>query len=338
MSARRTLGFAALGVVVLALGGAAWLLRDPMPHFRNRRSALAAVAESTTTMEKGYWLTPVRLRATSGLAVDLVVRRAVADSGRRLPLALVLGGHHTGREAARMLGDTHGVIVAALSYPFSGDPRPDAATFLREIPAIRRAFLDTPPAVMIALDYLLQRPDVDTRHVEAVGVSLGAPFACVAGALDQRFTRVWALHGSGGSYVPLEANMRRTIHSAVLRKPAAVIANVIIAGPRLDPVRWVPLISPRPFVMVNAAGDERLPRAAIDALFRAAREPKEMVWMSGGHIHADSATIRRLVEIVIARVREPAAAPAGIPHAARGEPRWSPRRAPHSVHSGGGGD
>ncbi len=97
--------------------------------------------------------------------------------------------------------------------------------------------------------------------------------------------------------------MRRTIRWAMLRKPAAAIANVIIAGPRLDPARWVGQISPRPFVMVNAKDDERLPRESVVALYRAAGEPKEMIWMSGGHIHADSATIRRLVDIVIARVR-----------------------------------
>jgi dienelactone hydrolase len=240
----------------------------------------------------------------SGLALDLVVRRAIADSGRTLPLAVVLGGHYKGREAARMLGDTRGVVAAALSYPFTGDPRPDAATFLREIPKIRAAFLDTPPAIMLALDYLRRLPDVDTAHVEAIGVSLGAPFVCIAGALDQRFTRVWSMHGSGGSYMPLEANMRRSIRFTPVRVLAAGISNVIIDGPKLDPVRWVAQIAPRPFMMVNAEDDERLPRAAVDELYAAAREPKEMIWMSGIHVHGDSATIRRLVEIVMSRVRE----------------------------------
>lgn len=115
-------------------------------------------------------------------------------------------------------------MVAAVSYPFTGDPWPDAATFLREIPRIRGAFLDTPPAIMLALDYLLRRPDVDRARVETVGASLGAPFVCIAGALDPRITRVWALHGSGGSYAPLEANMRRTIHLAPVRVLAGALA------------------------------------------------------------------------------------------------------------------
>ena len=65
--------------------------------------------------------------------------------------------------------------------------------------------------------------------------------------------------------------------------------------------------------MVNASADERMPRAQVDELFRSAGQPKEMIWMSGGHIHGDVATITRLVDIVMARVRE-----AGPPRAVGG--------------------
>lgn len=288
------------------VSGAMYLVRDPMPHFLQRHSSIARAVDGPVSIENGFQLTPVHLVATSGLTVDFVIRRAESDKGRTLPLAVILGGPYTGRQAARLVGDTRGVVVAALSYPFAGDPRPDAATFLREIPQIRAAFLDTPPAMLLALDYLMHVPGIDTSRVEAVGVSLGAPFVCVAGAMDARFTRVWAIHGSGGSYGPLEMNMRRTIRFAPARVVAAALANVIIAGPRLDPEKWVARIAPRPFVMVNAAGDDRLPRADVEALYRSAREPKELVWMTGGHVHGDSATIHRLVDIVMQRVRQTA--------------------------------
>jgi hypothetical protein len=131
----------------------------------------------------------------------------------------------------------------------------------------------------------------------------------IAGALDKRVTRVWVLHGSGGSFAPLEQNMRRNIPFALLRYPAAAISDLIIDGPRLAPERWVARIAPRPFMMVNASGDERMPRESVDALYRAAGEPKEQLWMPGRHVHADSATISKLTEIVLARMK---AAPSSL--------------------------
>ncbi|HEX6314001.1 MAG TPA: hypothetical protein VFZ73_04045 [Gemmatimonadaceae bacterium] len=298
---RRWLVLAVLVGFVAAV--VARLLRDPMPHFVERRSALSHVIPDAVVIEDGHVLEPMRIVATSGLAVNILVRRAVADTGRRkLPLAIILGGHYTGREAARFLGETPGVVVAAMSYPYEGSPRPDALTFLRDIPRIRKAFLDTPPAIMVAIDHLLQRPEVDPQRVEAIGVSLGAPFVSIAGALDTRITRVWALHGSGGSYAPLEAQMRREIPFGPLRVLAAGVATIIINGPGLDPVHWVPKISPRPFMMVNASDDERLPRQAVESLFAAARDPKELIWLPGIHIRADKETISRLLDIVMSRV------------------------------------
>lgn len=292
---------------LIALAGAAgllYLLRDPRPHFDERRSAVASVQESPPIIEGASSFQDVRITARSGLVVKLNVRRQLSDSGRRLPLAVILGGHVTGSAAARLVGEAPGVAVAAISYPFTGNPKPGTATFLREIPKIRGAFLDTPPALMLALDYLESRDDVDGRRIEGIGVSLGAPFITIAAAMDSRFSRVWALHGSGGSYAPLEASMRRTIKSAPLRAMAATIANVIIAGPRLAPEKWVADVAPRPFIMVNASEDERLPRSAVDVLYESAAEPKEMMWMSGKHIHADRETIERLVRIVMTRIAD----------------------------------
>lgn len=294
-----------LSIVALACAaGLLYLLRDPRPHFDERRSAIGAVHESPPIIEGASSFQDVRITARSGLVVNLNVRRQLSDSGRRLPLAVILGGHVTGSAAARLVGETPGVAVAAISYPFTGNPKPGTATFLKEIPKIRGAFLDTPPALMLALDYLESRRDVDHRRIEGIGVSLGAPFITIAASMDPRFSRVWALHGSGGSYAPLEASMRRTITSAPLRAVAATIANVIIAGPRLAPEKWVADIAPRPFIMVNASEDERLPRSAVDVLYERAAEPKEMMWMSGKHIHADRETIERLVRIVMTRIAD----------------------------------
>lgn len=295
----------AAGATLFAAGmSVLYLTRDPRPRFAERYAGVVEVREQPEEVDGTSLIRAVRLTSASGLSVELAVRRELADSGRRLPTAVVLGGHVTGSRAARLVGRVPGVLVVAMSYPFDGNPQPSALTFLKQIPAIRQAFLDTPPALRLVLDYLARRPDVDTSRIEAVGVSLGAPFVTIAASLDTRFSRVWALHGSGGSYEPLEISMRRSIGIAPVRHAAAAIANVIVAGPRLAPENWVAGIAPRPFIMVNATGDERLPVHAVRRLYAAAAEPKELIWMDGGHIHADAETIRKLVAIVMARIAE----------------------------------
>ena len=299
---RKRVAVVAFCLLAVAVASVAYLLRDPSPRFLARRSRLASVVEDPPQIRAGSSFQRVTLTAESGLSVELAVRRVLGDSGRRLPVVVILGGHLTGAAAAELVGETPGVAVAAMSYPFTGNPRPGTATFIREIPQIRAAFLDTPPALMLVADYLDRRPDIDRHGIEAVGVSLGAPFVTIAAALDTRFRRVWAMHGSGGSYAPLEASMRQTVAFAPARKLGAAVASVIIAGPRLAPERWARRISPRPFIMVNATDDERLPRRSVDALYHGAAHPKERIWMSGRHIRGDAETIGRLVRLVLDRI------------------------------------
>ena len=289
-------------MIATAIAASLWLTRDPEPRMLERRSGLAAVVEGPPVVEEGHELRDVKLRATSGLEVELTVKRPRSDSttSARRPLAIVLGGHRRGRAAVQFIPDAGDMIVAALSYPYAGEPRPDALEFVRDIPSIRQAFLDTPPAIMLALDYLLAQPDVDPDWIEVVGVSLGGPFVTIAAALDDRISRVWVVHGSAGSYGPLEVSMRREIPIPGLRHAAAALSAVIINGPSMAPEHWAPRVAPRPFVMVNARNDERMPRELVERLFEGAKEPKRIVWLPGGHVRSNAAVLKPLVDTVVA--------------------------------------
>jgi hypothetical protein len=299
-------------VVLLALGTLGLLvlerllLADPEPGMLARRGTLASVEEQWTRSAGGYRTQGLRLESTSGLAFEMALKRPLQDPHARRPLVVLLGGHRTGRDAVELVEDTGGTVLAALSYPYDGNHGVKGLAVLAAAPAIRRAVLDTPPAAMLALDWLLVQPFVDPARVELVGVSLGAPFAVIAGALDPRFGRVWSIHGAGEPARLIEHNLVRRLPFAPLR--GLVVRAAAAAGclPRLAPERWVARIAPRPFVMINGSDDDKLPPECVGALWAASRPPAELSWVEGGHVRPKKEElVRELVARVVARIEPP---------------------------------
>lgn len=310
-------------IVLGSAAATAWLLRDPVARFDARRSALTNVRELPPTRDGATLEQDVELAAKSGLRVELAIRRPAGEERTpiRRPIFIVLGGAVRGKDAGKLIGDTRGAIFASLKYPYDGKLKATGAMeVLAQVPAIRRAFYDTPPAVQLALDYLLARPDVDSTRVELVGASFGAPFAAIAAARDTRVTRLWLAHGGGDSYALLEHNLQRDIPNATLRAPLARLANILISGPRFTPEAWVGHVAPRPVIMLNAEDDEQIPRASVELLYAAAQAPKELVWLPGKHMQGNRPeVIEALIDAMVTRILQ--ADPNFIPdrqHPARG--------------------
>lgn len=322
-------GRALLGAALAAAATACAPLRgDPTPRLTAAPPPVAEVRLDSATVEDGHLVQAVRLRARDGLTVDLLVKRpapdapqtsAAASAAARHPLVLLLGGHHAGRDAARLIPDTRGHAVVALSYPYQGRHRLNLWQAIRAAPAVRRAVLDTPRSVRLALDWLVAQPWADASRVEGVGASLGTPFMTVTTAVDPRITRLWSVHGAGDNYRLLAHGTRAYVGWKPARAVAVRAASALVEARAFDADRWVARVSPRPFVMINATDDERLPRAAIDRLWDAATAPKERVWMPGRHVQRNRPEIvRALVATVLRRMQ--ADAPADAPGDATGDP------------------
>lgn len=307
---RRVLAVLAV-LVALATAGTLWLLRDPRPYFVQRRSQLVSADEGPEIRDAGHVSRSVTLRAANGLRVDLLLRYPARAASRvttheSRPVFLILGGYRTGDRAAALIEDTRGAIIAAMSYPYHGPLNPKGLAVLPLVPAIREAILDTPPSVLLAIDYLRSRPDVDSTRIELVGASFGVPFVTIAAAMDPRVSRLWLVHGAGRPLSLIERGLERSIPWAPLRWPVAQLANVLASGPRLAPEKWIARVAPRPVIMINATEDERLPRAAIDVLHASARQPKEVIWLPGEHVQPNrEAIIQSLVETVLTRASRP---------------------------------
>jgi len=302
-----TIGFLILlllAVVILPV------LPDPEPGYLARKGQLVEVAETARWHEGRDAYRELRLRSSSGLEVELSLRIPL-DSPAPRPAILLLGGRRTGRDAVKLIDDTRGVAVAAISYPWKDNARKISdLKLLLHFHRLQRAILDTPPALMLAADYLLSLPEIDPRRLELVGVSLGAFFVAVPGALDTRFRRVWLVHGAGQPEKVLAHGLRHYVRSEWLRQLEGRFLGLLTASHHFRPEEWVGRISPRPVIVISARHDEAFPPETVQALHKALREPSEVIWVGENHISpGQKDIIAAISKIVLSRVITNATSP-----------------------------
>lgn len=315
----RRLALTALALLLLPLFAAGAYLgyllavAAPEPDYRGRQGELAAVETLASYRHEDSRIEELRLRATSGLSFQVALRIPDRPLPGR-PLILLLAGNETGHRAATLIRDPGGVAIAALSYPFAEIPYRDWLPLLAALPDIQRGILDTPSAVLLALDYLLQRPDLEPARVELVGVSFGAYLSAVPAALDDRVDRLWLIHGSAAPADVISYGLQGRLPTAWLRDTVGSLLASIAGAAHLAPEHWLPRYARRPLVVISAAGDESLPRSAVRALHALVPEKTEVLWTPGDHVHPKRPDIMERLSTLI---RERVYGAVGVPLAAR---------------------
>lgn len=139
-----------------------------------------------------------------------------------------------------------GLLREALGL--EGRPSPLGRRVLDDF--VRQAVAD----LQRALDAANGLPELDAQRAVYAGLSLGSIVGATYLGVDPR-PRAAALALGGGGF----------------------------GGALVDPCAHVARFAPRPLLFVNATRDEIVPRAATEALYAAAAEPKEIQWFDSGH-------------------------------------------------------
>jgi len=301
---RRVLRYLVLLFVAAIVGYGLWLGIPRHDYFIERTGRVVNVERGTARDALGVH-ERVRLTSTTGLTVNLRVLRPAGAEARKLPVLLLAGGHRTGKDAVDRVGKPDGVAFAAIDYPYAGNSSPEGLwQSLGTVPHIQRTFLDTPPALSLAASWLATQPWVDANRVELVGASLGVPFAAAAGAVDERFSRVWLLHGGADNVSWVSYAGRRHIGNEFLRRLVARGALLLVHGPSFDTPKWIRETAPRPVILVAARDDDYVPPEAQVPLAELAKlDHVELLWTEGRHIgpRRDD-ELRQLLDIVLSRV------------------------------------
>lgn len=135
--------------------------------------------------------------------------------------------------------------------------------------ASRNALVQTVFDLRRAVDFLDQRPEIDSTRTAFAGISLGGIIGTVfAGAEPRIEAPVLILAGGGLKFLFGEQALSRRIRNFLAP---------------IEPLNFVAKIAGRPLLFQNASRDEIVPKATTEALFRRANAPKQIKWYDDGH-------------------------------------------------------
>lgn len=232
------------------------------------------VQVTKTEDERGVQRERLSFQSTSGVRVTAVLSQQAGGSGSRPAIIFLHGGVPAGKDATLTMSGVlarAGFAVLSIDLPYFGERKTDFLTTFSEQEKHDKLY-NQPSAylswvtqinkdVSRAYDMLVAERKVDPRRVALWGSSRGAMVGTIVGAVDKRLAAVAVIYGA---------------HFDALEKehlPAACPAN------------YVGRIAPRPLLMVNGTQDSDMIRdAAVEPLFRLAKEPKQIIWTDGGHM------------------------------------------------------
>jgi dipeptidyl aminopeptidase/acylaminoacyl peptidase len=146
-----------------------------------------------------------------------------------------------------------------------------------------------------AVEYLKGRPDSDGENLGVLGVSMGAATAIMTAAETTELKAVVSESSFKSVDSAIASSFEHFIHLPAF--PFAPI-TVFIMEQRLNisaddvvPEEIVGLISPRPVFIIHGQDDETIVPGDARAIYAAAKEPKEDMWLIPGAGHAEGVEI-----------------------------------------------
>jgi hypothetical protein len=267
-------------IVLLILAAAAYLLLLFYADVRFARGLDEMRAAQVRSAEVGAsegGIAAVRITGGNGLVVGGLL--GAPRDGNPTVGILILGGVGTGKNAVRLAGSIPGALLLSVDYPLKAKlPGDDLFSKASGLKAMVDGTAESLPAVALGRRYLGSIDGIE--RVVLIGVSLGVPFAAILGVMEERPDAVALLYGGG--------EVDRIVERALPVRPRQLrwfLGKMLgrLLAP-LDPVRFAGAVSPCPLLLVNDPGDPRIPAESVEALRRAAREPKKIVSLEGGHV------------------------------------------------------
>ena len=220
-------------------------------------------------------------RLTTSTNNSMTGRIRVPAGGGCYRTALLTVGIETGREAIGLIQGQEDVVFMAVDYPYEGSWDLSGLAAFRTVGRLRSMAARTVPLLLHCLDWLFQQPFVDPAEVNVIAVSFGSFTGIPVAVIDERVKQLAVVQGGGGISAIMSHNTKRW--GATFPKDVSAWLGGLLLAP-FEPIRYIARLSPRRLVMINGEGDAFFPRSSAEALYKAAGEPKEIVWHRSAHV------------------------------------------------------
>ncbi len=241
---------------------------------------------------RGLLGTHFTFAAESGQRVPGLLIKRSFPGGKR-PVIIVLhstGGNKNDQFVLLKQFADRGFIGVAIDGRYHGERNKKDETGSEYEQAILRAYrsgkehpflYDAVWDVMRLIDYLVTRDDVDPNRIGLIGISKGGMETYLAAAVDPRIAVAipfigvqsfrWALDND--AWQPRVKTFQSAVDGAAQESGAAINAEFVRkfydrVAPgiyaQFDAPSMLPLIAPRPLMVVNGDRDERTPRAGVE--------------------------------------------------------------------------
>jgi pimeloyl-ACP methyl ester carboxylesterase len=195
----------------------------------------------------------------------------------------ILAGTHVVSEGlAKALVNRGFAVLRMEREPLDLEQADDPAAPAR---AFRKALADA----RRLLDWLVTRPETDTEHVAAAGISLGGILAATLVGQDPRVDAGFFVMAGGGlgellydsGEKPVRAFRDRVLEQRGLQTREEFVALLRPHVTDVDPLRWAAHVDPRRVLLVSGRFDRVVPRERTEALWEALGRPRWVRFPAG---------------------------------------------------------
>jgi uncharacterized protein len=261
---------------------AAWATRAAL--FSYDAGLPLQISEEPQQVAGGCTTQNVRFASANGEIVPAVVCKPVNVA--KPPVVLFLHGLGGSKNDVRMMATLLaplGIAAVSIDAQYHGDrKKPGEEILSADLKRSRQAIIQTIIDNRRAVDYILQRPDLDGSRIGLLGVSMGAILGSIVTAVEPRIGSACLVVG-GGRWDLILTQSEHPV-SKYLLEHGVTAERLATEMADIDPVNFIGHVAPRRVLMINGTRDTIVPKAATEALYEAAQMPKEIHWLEGGHV------------------------------------------------------